>query len=196
MESRTRKTQDRRQQSHELILQKAAEALKTHGAEGLSVAGVMKQAGLTHGGFYAHFESKEKLIEEVIAWSAQNSAKSMKAFIEQQVECKACSHGEALLDYYLNDAHVENRDQGCITAALLGEAPRYAPATVAESNSGLDSMRATIKWALKKNGSHDKTELVLAALVGGLQIARLAHAADRKHKLSELRKIILGLICQ
>src|SRR5206468_12389939 len=73
----------RRDQSHERILDAAARAVCRDGYAGVGVAAVMKEAGLTHGGFYAHFESREALLAEAVAFAGARSIERMQARIRK-----------------------------------------------------------------------------------------------------------------
>src|SRR5438105_15094422 len=97
------KTLSRKEQTRERILRAAARAIRKHGYDGVGVADVMKDAGLTHGGFYAHFESRDALLA---AAAEQASAESTEAFSRALANAKPGEELMALIDTYLDDRHV------------------------------------------------------------------------------------------
>src|SRR5256885_14203952 len=92
----------KKEQTRERILRAAARAIRKHGYEGLGVAEVMKEAGLTHGGFYAHFKSRDALLAEAADLAG---AESVEAWQKAIREAKAGRELEAIVDTYLSDRH-------------------------------------------------------------------------------------------
>src|SRR5689334_24693394 len=90
----------KKEQTRERILRAAARAIRRHGYEGVGVAEVMKEAGLTHGGFYAHFESRDALLA---AAAEQTSAESNEALSRALARAKPGEELMALIDTYLDD---------------------------------------------------------------------------------------------
>src|SRR5262245_27739119 len=112
-----------REQTREHILRAAASAIRKHGYEGVGVADVMKNAGLTHGGFYAHFGSRDSLLAAAADRAGAESIESLGRAIA------AAKPGEelmALVDSYLSDRHVAGAEQGlgCTIAAAGSDVPR------------------------------------------------------------------------
>ena len=110
--------------SHERIVSAAARAIRRSGYGGTGVADIMKEAGLTHGAFYARFESREAMLAE-----AANRACAESAAAVADVVAKApADHALAtMLRAYLSPEHVANAEHGCPLAALGSETPRQAP---------------------------------------------------------------------
>jgi TetR/AcrR family transcriptional repressor of nem operon len=99
----------------ERIIGAASEAVRRRGIDGVSIPALMKQAGLTHGGFYAHFESRDALVAEAVRAAAEDTARGPFA------------EGVALeqtLARYLSPGHLMHPEQGCVLAALGTEAPK------------------------------------------------------------------------
>ena len=116
--------QPRKQQSHERIVAAAARAIRHHGYAGVGVAEVMKKAGLTHGGFYAHFASRDALLAEAIAQAGRENA----AQFERRVAARAAGGKtalRALIEGYLSPEHLHPPEGGCIagpfSAGLAGQ---------------------------------------------------------------------------
>src|SRR4051794_19154697 len=92
----------KKEQTRERILRAAARAIRKHGYEGVGVAEVMKDVGLTHGGFYAHFESRDALL---VAAAEQASAESTEALSRALAKAKPGGELMAVIDTYLDDRH-------------------------------------------------------------------------------------------
>src|SRR5690242_21085929 len=117
-------TTSAKQATHERIVDAAARAIRRSGYHGTGVADIMKDAGLTHGGFYAHFASREAMLAE----AADRAGAEGVAALERVAAAASPKHAlESLLRTYLSKAHVEGAETGCAVAALGSEMPRQAP---------------------------------------------------------------------
>src|SRR5207249_3037743 len=122
--STKRTARSRKEVTHERIVEVAARAIRRSGYGGTGVADIMKEAGLTHGGFYAHFASREAMLAE-----AADRAGAESAAVSARI-ATAAPPEEALrsvLRAYLSKAHVENMEMGCPVTALGSETPRQVP---------------------------------------------------------------------
>src|ERR1041385_8788638 len=108
------KARSKKEETRERILRAAARAIRKHGYEGVGVAEVMKEAGLTHGGFYAHFESRDALLA---AAADQAGAESIEHLTRALAAAKPGRELTALVDAYLSDGHLAAPEQGCLIAA-------------------------------------------------------------------------------
>src|SRR5438093_4131360 len=106
-----------REETHERIVQVAARALRRNGYAGVRVAEVMKEAGLTHGGFYAHFDSRDALLVEALERAGRESFEAVTRAAEQRVG-KGVSAFRSLVETYLADLHLASLETGCPVAAL------------------------------------------------------------------------------
>ncbi|MFY9512514.1 MAG: TetR/AcrR family transcriptional regulator, partial [Rubrivivax sp.] len=120
---------DRKALSHERIVDVAARAIRRAGYGGVGVADIMKEAGLTHGGFYAHFASRNALLVEAMQRAGRDSAAVMAARLAQK-QAEGVSAFAALLQSYLNEQHLAGAEHGCAVAALASEMPRQADEVV------------------------------------------------------------------
>ena len=109
--------------THDRIVDAAARAIRRSGYKGTGVADIMKDAGLTHGGFYAHFESREAMLAEAADRAAGESVAMMERIAASLPPQQALP---AMMNAYLSKAHVEEIESGCATAALCSEMPRQA----------------------------------------------------------------------
>src|SRR5437773_5466359 len=105
----------RKEATHERIVEAAARAIRRSGYDGTGVADIMKEAGLTHGGFYAHFDSREDMLAEA-ADHAGAEAVAMATSVAASAPTGDALH--AMLRSYLSKEHIEGRESGCPIAAL------------------------------------------------------------------------------
>ncbi|WJT00252.1 TetR/AcrR family transcriptional regulator [Novosphingobium humi] len=155
----------------ERILDEAAAALRAGGTEGLSVANLMKRAGLTHGGFYAHFENRDDLVTHAIDRMFQDSAGMVQRFLGESDDL------DGLIDFYLSEQAMRRHDRGCPLPWLAGEAPRMPEAARARFQAGIAAMEQALAGALIRRGRNSgeagllATSLV-AEMVGAMALAR------------------------
>lgn len=116
--------QSRKEATHERILHAATRAIRRSGYAGTGVADIMREAGLTHGGFYAHFDSREAMLAEAADLAGAESVGALEQFALAAPPKDAYL---TLLKTYLSRAHVERSETGCPVAALGSEMPRQAP---------------------------------------------------------------------
>jgi AcrR family transcriptional regulator len=158
--------------THERIVETAARAIRRSGYDGTSVADIMKEAGLTHGGFYAHFPSREAMLAEAVdRASAEAMATSMSVAAsvppEKSLQC--------LLRAYLSKEHVKRVERGCAVAALGSETPRQGLAVRRTVTRRIKEMidgvaRHSPDWG--GPGAHERALVTVATMVGALLLAR------------------------
>ena len=160
----------RKELSHDRIVDAAARAIRKHGYAGVGVADVMRDAGLTHGGFYAHFASRDALLIEAIERAARSSAARIA---EQAAKPRApdVTPFRALVENYLSDRLLKMPDAGCPVAALCSEMPRQSPAVRKASAARVDGLLRYVARSLAPSVA-DQAGIVAATLVGSLQLAR------------------------
>ncbi len=108
------------EENRERVVEVAAELFRERGIDGVGIAGVMKAAGLTHGGFYGQFGSKEELVSEACGRAAERGLEKWKRIVDR-------AEGdpfEALVDHYLSERHRDDPATGCVVAALGADAAR------------------------------------------------------------------------
>lgn len=168
------KTVTRKEESHERIVRAAARAIRKHGYEGVGVAEVMKEAGLTHGGFYAHFASRDALLAEA---ADQAGAESLESMSRELAAAKPGEGVAAFIDSYLSDRHLHaaEQGQGCAVAASASEIPRQPPEVRRAMTRRIKDLIGLVERQMPgwgKAGNRDKTMAILGCLVGTLLIAR------------------------
>src|SRR5207245_624809 len=107
----------RKQATHERIVDTAAGVLRESGFDGVRVADIMGKAGLTHGGFYAHFPSREGLLVEALDRAGEDSALRLQKSIAA-AQAKGTGRFRALVENYLSERHLKSAGAGCPVAAL------------------------------------------------------------------------------
>jgi AcrR family transcriptional regulator len=180
----------RKQDTHERIVDVAARAIRRNGYAGVGVADVMKEAGLTHGGFYAHFDSRDALLVEALDRAGRESGEAVTRAVERRA-AKGLSAFRALVEAYLGDEHLASLETGCPVAALACDMPRQSDAVREASAARVRRLVAGVQSALP-HASRATASVVAGTLVGTLQLARALGAnADGRALLSAARKALL-----
>lgn len=164
--------QSRKEVTHQRIVAAAARAIRRSGYDGTGVADIMKEVGLTHGGFYAHFASRDAMLAEA-ADSA--GAETVARLTEVVRDAPAGRELQALVGAYLSEAHVANAESGCPVAALGSEMPRQAPRVRRAATRRIKEMidlvgRYSPDWG--QPGAHQRALATVATAVGALVLAR------------------------
>lgn len=183
----------KKEQTRERILRAAARAIRKYGYEGVGVADVMKDAGLTHGGFYAHFESRDALLA---AAAEQAGLESAASFARALTKAKPGEELMAIVDTYLADSHVTAAENGlgCAIAAAGTEVPRQCPEVRRAVARRIKELIGLVEQQLPEWGkrpAHDKAMSVVATLIGALMLAR---AVDEPQLSKGIRKSARALI--
>ena len=164
-------TKEQAAQNRQRILDVAAQLFREHGFEGIGVADLMKEAGLTHGGFYGHFSSKDDLI-------AQASARELTRSLEHWSNFAGRASDDplsAVAGAYLTRSHRDNPGTGCVLAALGPDVSRQGPAV---RRAVTDYVRSVVDLLVKlvpgksKAARRQKAISTYATLVGAMVLAR------------------------
>lgn len=150
------------------ILTTAARLLRTKGPDGIGVAEVMDGAGLTHGGFYGYFESKEQLAGVAVAKAMEEAA--------AYADCLVAQGGfDALLNGYLSVGHLDHVAGGCPIASTVSEIARQPQPVRAAFAAGMKT------YLQAASTGQDRTKAIarLAGMIGALALARALAAEDR-----------------
>ena len=158
--------------SHERIVSVAARAIRRSGYGGTGVADIMKEAGLTHGGFYAHFASREAMLAEAATRACTESAALVAGVVAATPPDEALA---TMVSAYLSPEHVAQVEMGCPLAALGSETPRQAPevrrATTRHIKEMIDLVaRQSPDWG--QPGAHERALVTVSTMVGTLLLAR------------------------
>jgi TetR/AcrR family transcriptional repressor of nem operon len=169
-----RYSKEHKQETHAKIVKKAAVLLREKGAHGIGVADLMKEAGLTHGGFYAHFESREALVIEAFAYAMDRSTERWRKIAEQTPPDKRLA---TFIQSYLTPVHRDDPGHGCAVPALgadiARESPRTRKAFAAKLDQMIDMIADQIADAPRKL-ARKQAVVTLATMMGALVMARVA----------------------
>jgi len=165
-----RNTSSRKEITHARIVETAARAIRRSGYDGTGVADIMKEAGLTHGGFYAHFSSRDAMLAEAADRAGEETAAIAKNIFAKAPQDQAL---QALMNAYLSNEHIANIESGCSLAALGSEMPRQAPEVRNASTCRIKEMVVLIEGHLSGQPNAREEALVLVStMVGTLLLAR------------------------
>ena len=158
--------------SHERIVVAAAKAIRRSGYSGTGVADIMKEAGLTHGAFYAHFTSREAMLAEA-ADRAGADSNAVAASVIAAVPPDQALH--ALMQAYLSKEHLVGIESGCPVSALGSEMPRQCTEVRRAATSRIKEMIDLVARQLPDWGqpsAHQRALVIVATMVGTLTLAR------------------------
>lgn len=180
-----RATQSRKEETHERIVTAAARAIRRSGYAGTGVVDIMKDVGLTHGGFYAHFASRDAMLAEAADHAGAESVALMERVAAEAPQGQAL---QAMFQAYLSAAHVENIETGCATAALCSEMPRQAPAVRRAATRRIKEMidvvaRQSPEWG--QPGAHEHALAAVSTMIGALVLARAVDDSKLSEALCE-----------
>lgn len=165
-----RVSREQAEKNRDSVLHAAASLFRQHGVDGVSVADVMRAAGLTHGGFYGQFASKEDLAAEATARAVEENADSWQPLIGKQDDA-----WDAFKRAYLSTLHCQHPEAGCALAALAVEAPRRGRSMQAALTRGVRSLRDTLAAIMPRRRGKpagEQATIALSAMVGALILAR------------------------
>ena len=171
------------------IVRNAARKLRAEGLSGPDVAGIMKASGLTVGGFYKHFRSKDELLAEAIAQAFSDSEKLYSSVQNMPPE----DRWKELVRLYLSPDHCDHPDIGCPVAALAPEIAR-AKLSVRKRVSGVIKQHKWVEFMPGASAAERERNffIILSAMAGALSIARvLTEPADQERVLASVRDHLL-----
>jgi AcrR family transcriptional regulator len=182
---RTKSTANRKQETHDRIVEVAARAIRRSGYNGTGVADIMKEAGLTHGGFYAHFESRDALLAEA---ADRAGAEAVALAAKVAASAPPGQALQAMLQAYLSPQHIAAIETGCPVAALCSEMPRQAPEVRRAATIHIKEMvdlfaRQMPEWG--QSQAHERAMALVCSMIGA---AVLTRAVDDP-KLSEALRL-------
>jgi len=181
----SRTSSNRKEATHERIVEAAARAIRRSGYSGTGVADIMKAAGLTHGGFYAHFASREAMLAEAADRAGAEAVATSASIAAAAPPQNALP---SLVRAYLSKEHLESIERGCPVAALGSEMPRQAPEVRRAATRRIKEMidlvaRQSPEWG--QPGAHERALVTVATMVGALLLARAVDDARLSDSLRE-----------
>jgi TetR/AcrR family transcriptional repressor of nem operon len=193
MEPVMRYSREHKLETHARIVRKASVRLREKGAHGIGVADLMKDAGLTHGGFYAHFDSREALVIEAFADAMDRSTERWRKIAEQTSPEQRLS---TIVDSYLTALHRDDPGHGCAIPTLGAEIARESPKTrkafAAKLEQMIDMLALQIPEVPRK-AARKQAMAAIATMMGALVMARVAGNGDFSDEILDAgREAVLG----
>ena len=159
----------RKDTTHERILEVAARRLRRDGIAGSGLAGIMAEAGLTNGAFYAHFSSKNEMVEKILERATDEQWEQFEKEI-------AAGRLMEIVRAYLSKGHRDHPDTGCPSAALLPEISRQGAATRRVYTASVEKLLKALEKQLSNVPRGSKAREIaigtLGLVIGTLQLAR------------------------
>jgi len=178
-----RYSREHKLETHARIVKKASVRLREKGAHGIGVADLMKDAGLTHGGFYAHFDSREALVIEAFTHAMDRSTERWRKLAEQTPPEKRLA---MIVNTYLTPLHRDDPGHGCSIPALGAEIARESPKTRRAFAGRLEQMIDTLAAQLPgvpRKAARKQAMAAIATMMGTLVLARVAGSGDFSDEL-------------
>ncbi|MEK9969929.1 MAG: TetR/AcrR family transcriptional regulator [Ferrovibrio sp.] len=173
-----RRSAEDKAETRRQIVRTAGRMIRGRGLAETGVAEVMAEAGLTHGGFYRHFSSKDELAAAAVEASFAHMRARLEAITGKAPPGKGL---EALIDTYLTEAHRDQPQHGCVMASVGMEAQRAGGVVQAAYEDGIARLLALFTAHVKaptRQQQKDRADAVLSVLVGGLLLARALQHDD------------------
>lgn len=189
----TQSRSSNKEATHERIVDVAARAIRRSGYNGTGVADIMKEAGLTHGAFYAHFDSREAMLAEAADYAGAKSNAAAAKFISTVPHDQAL---KSLLEIYLSKDHVQGIENGCPISALASEMPRQTPEVRHAATLRIKEMIDLVARQMPDWGqpsAHERSLVTVATMIGTLILARAVDDAALSDALcnASLKNLVL-----
>jgi TetR/AcrR family transcriptional regulator, transcriptional repressor for nem operon len=174
-----RYAEDHKAQTHQRILHEAAARFRRDGIGATGLQPLMKALGLTHGGFYAHFKSKDDLVEKALRCAVDQLQASRNEKLGDDTSA------EAFIDMYLAPVHREHPDQGCPLPTMSSElGQRGQPSEITDEL--ITSMLAALEAGMPAGQDNSgKSVMMMSSLVGALTLARSAKDPQLAERILE-----------
>jgi TetR/AcrR family transcriptional repressor of nem operon len=178
--------------NHEKILSMAARSFREQGADSSGIGTVMKKVGLTKGGFYRHFGSKDDLFVAAVARAFDEMGRGMLEVAKSAPEGQAL---RAIIERYLSTRHANSPGMGCVLAALGPELARKPFSVRKRIEASLEAYRERLLPFVPGQTREEKlakVQLLFASMAGVLTSARMTSSPQRREQmLTEARKFFL-----
>ena len=179
-------------QNHEKILSMAARSFREQGGDSSGIGTVMKKAGLTKGGFYRHFESKDDLLVEAVARAFDEMGKAMVEVAKSAPEGQAL---RAIIEHYLSTRHANSPGTGCVVSALGPELARRPLSVRKRIEASLQAYRERLLPFVPGDTREErlaKFQLLFPSMAGVLTMARVTSSPQtRERMLTQARKFFV-----
>jgi TetR/AcrR family transcriptional repressor of nem operon len=179
-------------QNHEKILSVAARSFREHGGDSSGIGTVMKKVGLTKGGFYRHFGSKDDLFVEAVTRAFDEMGSGMLAIAKSAPEGQAL---RSIIEHYLSASHADSPGMGCVFSALGPELARKPVSVRKRIEAAREAYRERLLQFVPGHTREDKVatfQVLFPSMAGVLTSVRLTSSPQsRKQMLMEARKFFI-----
>ena len=183
---------DHKAEVRQRIVQDAARRVRGEGLNGAAVAAVMRDTGLTHGGFYKHFASKDDLLVESVRKAFSDFAEKLVHAAEQS---RSGEPWKAIVQFYLNVKHCDDPSHGCPITALGPELARVEAGMRGQFFADIVNYKNTMVPFMPGRRAVDKESAffaIFSTMIGAMQLARaLPHRAAQEKVLASARDFLL-----
>ncbi|MBZ2169446.1 TetR/AcrR family transcriptional regulator [Marinobacter sp. F4216] len=176
-----RVSREQAEKNRQKVLETAAREFRQCGIDGIGVAELMKSAGLTHGGFYGQFKSKDDLVTQAVGQALKENDDNWALLMRMSDD-----HWEAFKHAYLSPHHQEHPESGCAFTTLAVEAPRRGNPLKAVMTKGLRSLLGTVESIIPRKRGKTRREQAMVALSTMVGAIILARAVDDEALAKEL----------
>jgi TetR/AcrR family transcriptional repressor of nem operon len=176
-------TPDHRRRTRRRILESAARIVRRRGAAGAGVDAIMAEAGLTAGGFYAHFRKKDTLLAEIVGGGFVPLKNMLFVGLEN---VRGVPFLTAIARRYLSRSHRDDVDNGCIVPAVLGELPRLGSEVGAAFEVAFRDLLERLEPhvpATSAQSSRDRAMATMALFAGGVMLARAVEDRELSNQI-------------
>lgn len=180
---------EQKSQSREAILASAAKLFRLRGYDGVGIPEIAQKAGLTHGTFYAHFDSKESLLGAVVSDAKVRRTRPLGGV----PDLGGIERAKSLVARYLSEEHLIAFDRGCIIPGLGADLSRHRPRAGKLTQDYIESF---IHEFLVCGLQEPRARLISSSMVGGLVLARLLDGKTRVDFLKDVQKETLLLLVE
>jgi TetR/AcrR family transcriptional repressor of nem operon len=173
-----RYSREHKLETHARIVKKASVRLRERGAHGIGVADLMKDAGLTHGGFYAHFDSRDALVIEAFGHAMDRSTERWRKIAEQTAPDKRLA---VIMESYLTTVHRDDPGHGCAVPTLGAEIARESPKTRKAFAAKLEQMIEMLADQIPevpRKAARKQAMAAIATMMGTLVLSRIAGSGE------------------
>ncbi|SMQ59157.1 transcriptional regulator, TetR family [Pseudidiomarina planktonica] len=184
-----RYSKDHKARTRQHILEESASSFKENGVDGTGVSTLMSRVGLTHGGFYAHFPSKNALVLEAVTLSFNQVRERLAT--KADAEPDATAQLIALIEQYLAVEHRDTPAQGCAVGALASDIARLPADLKAQFSS---HVQAWLNDYAERAGDARLGHLIVTSMLGTIQLARIVSNDESIALLNETRATLIELV--
>lgn len=177
-----RYAKDHRENTNKKIIDIASRRFRKDGIQAVGIAGLMSDAGLTHGGFYSHFKSKEDLVVKSVTQALEETLLFLESHVQEHE-----GNIEKLLQAYLHPVHRDAPENGCAIAAIgpeLGRRPQESKEVINRKiEAFFDLIEQYLPSGIAEEKKHKVAVSIFTLMVGALQVSRMMADQERRDEI-------------